>query len=145
MNKNNNEKNDFDYTIVMDKTYIAPDPEDIRREEAARKAAKEQDKSPASNENQGKDQDKKPVDFRKLMDGLYDEYERMCFKEPTVLDKDDIYPHSYQWRARDKYDPSKKEVLEEALKLGVKIIDTPAYEKYAEEVKKSSSAAVKWD
>ncbi len=36
------------------------------------------------------------VSEQEEMDRLYYEYERMSFRDPNVLDKDDAYPHSYQ-------------------------------------------------
>ena len=68
----NNE--DFDYTIVMDPRYPGLDP--IRHEPLA-----EAEKKP----------EKVVID---PWERLYAEYEEMCFKDPTILDKDDAYPHS---------------------------------------------------
>ena len=79
------------------------------------------------------------------MDRLYYEYERMSFRDPNVLDKDDAYPHSYQWRIGDKYDPAKKPVLEEAIEKGVRITDTEAYENYVEEIKHRKFTMESWD
>ena len=61
------------------------------------------------------------------------------------LDKDDIYPHTYQWRLGDKYDAGKAPVLEEAIKKGVRIADTEAYEKYIQEVKSRKFEPDSWD
>ena len=69
----------------------------------------------------------------------------MCFKEPTVLDMDDIYPHSYQWRVGDRYDQGKLEALEEALRKGIKIADTEAYQRYIEEVRRRRFNPVSWE
>ena len=107
---------DFDYTIVLDGHYLAPE------------IKKEEEKS-----------------FKEIMDRLYYQYEIMCLNEPTVLDKDDAYPHSYQWRMGDKYDPGKEAVLREALKLGEKIENTESYQKYVEEVGKRKFKPDSWD
>lgn len=64
------------------------------------------------------------------IDRLYDEYERMRMNEPTVLDRDDIYPRSYQWRNGDRYDMGKVAAVQEALKSWKKIEETEAYSKY---------------
>jgi hypothetical protein len=116
-----NEK-DFDYTIVMDASYLSP---------AAREAKKAEDSA-----------DMAPNADYEL---LYYDYERMIFRDPTVLDKDDAYPHSYQWRMGDRYDPGKLEALEEALKKRVRISDTEAYQKYIEEIKKRRFKPESWD
>jgi len=116
-----NEK-DFDYTIVMDASYLSP---------AAREAKKAEDSA-----------DMAPNADYEL---LYYDYERMIFRDPTVLDKDDAYPHSYQWRMGDRYDPGKLEALEEALKKKVRISDTEAYQKYIEEIKKRRFKPESWD
>ena len=111
----------FDYTIVLDGSYNGPEIEtadDVKAEKDS-----EQEK----------------------MDRLYYEYERMSFRDPNVLDKDDAYPHSYQWRIGDKYDPAKKPVLEEAIEKGVRITDTEAYENYVEEIKHRKFTMESWD
>ena len=109
----NNE--DFDYTIVMDPRYPGLDP--IRHEPLA-----EAEKKP----------EKVVID---PWERLYAEYEEMCFKDPTILDKDDAYPHSYQWRVGDRYDPAKIEVLKAALREGKRITDTEEYQNFIENIK----------
>ena len=68
--------------------------------------------------------DKKQIDLKERIDDLYREYEKMRLNEPTVIDTDDIYPRSYQWRMGDRYDMGKVAVLEEALKNWKKIEET---------------------
>ena len=88
---------------------------------------------------------KKDADPKHAIDLLYEEYERMCKKDPTVLDKDDIYPRSYQWRMADKYDPAKVGLVREALKQSKKIADTEEYRAFTEEAKKSKLDSFSWD
>ena len=108
-----NEK-DFEYTIVMDASYTGPDVNDFRKPEEG-----------AGNGN----------DPNTEFELLYRDYERMILKDPTVLDKDDAYPHSYQWRMADRYDPGKIEALEEAINNMTRISDTQAYRKFLEDMK----------
>ena len=124
MDKKTFNDKDFDYTIVMDASYISPDVNDFKQPEE--KAASAED----------------PNAEYEL---LYKDYERMILRDPTVLDKDDAYPHSYQWRIGDKYDPAKKPVLEEAIEKGVRITDTEAYENYVEEIKHRKFTMESWD
>ena len=119
----NNE--DFDYTIVMDPRYPGLDP--IRHEPLA-----EAEKKP----------EKVVID---PWERLYAEYEEMCFKDPTILDKDDAYPHSYQWRMGDRYDPGKIAALEEALNNICRISDTQAYKKYIDDMKTRKFKPESWD
>ena len=119
----NNE--DFDYTIVMDPRYPGLDP--IRHEPLA-----EAEKKP----------EKVVID---PWERLYAEYEEMCFKDPTILDKDDAYPHSYQWRVGDRYDPAKIEVLKAALREGKRITDTEAYQEYLEDIKSRKIEPLSWE
>lgn len=88
---------------------------------------------------------KKDADPKHAIDLLYEEYEHMCMMDPNVVDKDDIYPHSYQWRMGDKYDQVKVGLVKEALKHSKKIADTEAYEAFVEEVKKSKIETISWD
>ena len=122
MDKKTFNEKDFEYTIVMDASYLSP---------AAREAKKAEDSA-----------DESPNADYEL---LYYDYERMIFRDPTVLDKDDAYPHSYQWRMGDRYDPGKLEALEEALKKRVRISDTEAYQKYIEEIKNRRFKPESWD
>ena len=88
---------------------------------------------------------KKAADPRHEVDLLYAEYEQMCMMDPTVLDRDDIYPHSYQWRMGDRYDPVKVGLVREALKENRKIADTGKYREFVEEMKKSRIDTISWD
>ena len=45
----------------------------------------------------------------------------MFLKDYTALDKDDIYPHSYQWRVGDRYSEDKLAVIEAAVKNGARL------------------------
>ena len=119
----NNE--DFDYTIVMDPRYPGLDP--IRHEPLA-----EPEKKP----------EKVVID---PWERLYAEYEEMCFKDPTILDKDDAYPHSYQWRVGDRYDPAKIEVLKAALREGKRITDTEEYQNFIENIKSRKIEPLSWE
>ncbi len=89
--------------------------------------------------------DKKQIDLKESIDDLYREYEKMRLNEPTVLDADDIYPRSYQWRMGDRYDMGKVAALEEALKNWKKIEETEAYSKYIETVSRSGLAPGAWE
>jgi hypothetical protein len=118
---------DIEYTIVMSANDIK---KAIPGGEAAQIAADPKDEVQEAHRN--------------ILDRLYYEYERMWLREPTVLDKDDIYPRSYQWRL-DKYDPGKEEVLMEALEHGTRITDTEAYKRYIENYKEVSFTPLSWD
>ena len=122
MDKKTFNEKDFEYTIVMDASYISPE---------------------AGGAKQGGDSvDAAPNADYEL---LYDDYERMILRDPTVLDKDDAYPHSYQWRMGDRYDPGKIEALEEAVKNRVRVSDTKAYQKYIEDIKNRKFKPESWD
>ncbi len=118
-----NEK-DFEYTIVMDASYIGPDVNDFRKPEDTAETA----------ENPNAEYEM-----------LYYDYERMILRDPTVLDKDDAYPRSYQWRVGDRYDPAKIAAVEEALKNRIRITDTEAYKKFIEEMKDRKFKPESWD
>ena len=119
----NKNANDIDYTIVLDRDYIGPDQEELKKQAAADAAG----------------------DSKEAIDALYSAYEKMCLKDPTVLDADDAYPHTYQWRIGDKYDPIKVGVIEAALREGKKVTDTEAYEKYVEVVSALNFKPESWD
>lgn len=87
---------------------------------------------------------KKQTDLKESIDELYREYEKMRLNEPTVVDIDDIYPRSYQWRIGDRYDMGKVASLEEALKDWKKIEETEAYSKYIETLSESVLAPDAW-
>ncbi len=115
-----NEK-DFEYTIVMDASYLGPDVNDLRKPEEGAE------------------------DPHAVEEKLYADYEKMVFMLPTVLDKDDAYPHSYQWRVADRYDPGKIEALQEALNNITTIEDTSAYKKFIAEMKNRKFKPESWD
>ena len=115
-----NEK-DFEYTIVMDASYTGPDINDLRKPEEG------------------------AMDPHSEDERLYIDYERMAFRLPTVLDRDDAYPHSYQWRVADRYDPGKIAALEEALNNRIKIEDTEAYKKFINDMKSRKFKPESWD
>lgn len=122
-NKTFNDK-DFEYTIVMDASYLGPDVNEFRKPE------------------EGADVADDPNAEYEL---LYYDYEKMIFRDPTVLDKDDAYPHSYQWRVGDRYDPGKIAALEEAISNRIRISDTQAYMKYIEDMKSRKFKPESWD
>lgn len=113
---------DLEYTIVMDASYRGPQIPD-----AQERPAEEADGS------------KQEIDL------LYDAYERMALMEPTILDVDDAYPHTYQWRMGDKYDPDKVAVVEEALRQKKRITDTEAYRSYIDKISSSKFKPESWD
>lgn len=123
-NKKTFNDKDFEYTIVMDASYLGPDVNESRKPEDSADIAD---------------------DPNAEYELLYYDYERMILRDPTVLDKDDAYPHSYQWRVGDRYDPLKIEALEEALNNRVRISDTQAYKKYIEEMKNRKFKPESWD
>lgn len=129
------DKNYDEYTVVLDGTYKKPDTKDLQ-------AHAEELKSYLPDEKPESDP---TSEINEKMERLYYDYEKMCLKLPTVLDKDDVYPHSYQWRLGDKYDPAKLEVLEEAVRKGVKIEETEAYVKYVEGIKRQKFTPLSWD
>ena len=118
-----NEK-DFEYTIVMDASYLGPDVNDFRKPEEGTEAAN---------------------DPNAEYERLYYDYERMILRDPTVLDKDDAYPRSYQWRMSDRYDPAKLAAVEEAVNNRCRISDTQAYKKFIEEMKDRKFKPESWD
>ena len=123
----NNE--DFDYTIVMDPRYPGLDPVN---HEPLKGTEPEKSEEP----------EKVVID---PWERLYAEYEEMCFKDPTILDKDDAYPHSYQWRVGDRYDPAKIEVLKAALREGKRITDTEEYQNFIENIKSRKLGPLNWE
>ena len=124
MDKKTFNEKDFEYTIVMDASYLGPDANDFRKPE---------DSADMANDPNAE------------YELLYYDYERMILRDPTVLDKDDAYPHSYQWRVGDRYDPGKLEALEEAINNRIRISDTQAYKKYIEEMKNRRFKPESWD
>ena len=141
----NNKDNDFDYTIVMDSRYPGLDP--AAQEEAVEAAAdpeKVGDKAPAE-AGQTVPTPEPQIEFNDYYERLYAEYEEMALKEPTILDVDDAYPHSYQWRVGDRYDPAKIEILKAALSQGKRITDTEEYQKYLDDIKNRRFKPESWD
>ena len=118
-----NEK-DFEYTIVMDASYISPTVTDLKKID---------------------EDEAKAADLVAEYEMLYFDYEKMILRDPTVLDKDDAYPHSYQWRMADRYDPGKIEALHEALNNRSRISDTEAYRKFVEGMKSRRFKPESWD
>ena len=115
-----NEK-DFEYTIVMDASYTGPDESELEKNvQGASDSHAEEER-------------------------LYADYERMALRIPTVLDMDDAYPHSYQWRVGDRYDPEKLAALEEAINNRSKIEDTEAYKKFVDSIKNRKFKPESWD
>lgn len=110
--------NDIEYTVVLDRRMISTEALD----------------SKADNQK----------NLKEDIDLLYREYEKMRLMEPTVLDIDDIYPRSYQWRMGDRYDMGKVAALEEALKNRKSIEETEAYSKYIETVSRSGMSPDAW-
>ena len=152
-----------DYTVVLDENYEMPSrpdaeaaakeaneelknyvPSDEEVAEAARK--REEHIRKVREEREARDKrEREEREYKLEMDILYTKYEEMRLKEPGILDLDDVYPHSYQWRIGDRYDKEKMAVLKEALSQGVKIEDTEAYERYVESVKHKRYSPVSWD
>lgn len=130
-----NKNDDFDYTIVMDPRYPGLDPVQPEPAAAAEPEKSREPEAPAKEE--------KPV--IDPWERLYAEYEEMCFKDPTILDTDDAYPHSYQWRVGDRYDPAKIEVLKAALREGKRITDTEEYQNYVEDIKGRKLEPLTWE
>lgn len=117
----------FEYTMVLDKNY------------------KEVKVNTAAEADTVEGKDTETMTYNEEMDRLYFEYEKMCRKDPTVLDNDDIYPHTYYWRIGDRYDQGKRPVLEEALRQGTRVIDTEAYQKYVADIKNKKFTPDSWD
>ena len=115
---------DIEYTIVMDASYLGPDEEDL---------------------NQSEEEQAETANQIAEYEMLYFDYEKMALMLPTVLDMDDAYPHSYQWRVGERYDEGKIAALQEALNNRSKIEDTTAYKKYVEDFKSRKFKPESWD
>ena len=137
-----NKNKDFDYTIVMDSKYPGMDP--AAQEEAVEAAANAGDAKKGA-AGPAVPAPEPQIEYNDYYERLYAEYEEMCLKEPTVLDRDDAYPYSYQWRVGDRYDPAKIELLKAALVQGKRIIDTEEYKKYIEDIKNRRFKPESWD
>ena len=111
--------NGIEYTVILDRSELSSD---ILKPGTA-----------------GKD------DLKESIDLLYKEYERMRLNEPTVVDADDIYPRSKQWRKGDRYDMGKVAALEEALKNWKSIEETEAYKRYIEAASKKEVSSISWE
>ena len=128
MDNKNNKFNDMEYTVVLDKNYKAPVVEAGKKEAAAAKEPKVQ-----------------LSESQMAAEKLYEKYEKMFLRDFTALDKDDIYPHSYQWRVGDRYSEDKLTVVEAAIKQGKRIADTEEYLAYIEKVKKTKFSPGSWE
>ncbi len=136
----------YDYTMVFDGDLKGQGSLDNGGTELSRTATepKPVQSQPAA-EPASPEKRMQPGDFKEKIDRLYYDYEKMCLKWPTILDMDDAYPHSYQWRIGDKYDLGKMEALEEALRDGVKIENTEAYRKYTSSLTHRKIPQMTWD
>ena len=139
----NNKDNDFDYTIVMDARYPGLDP--AAQDEAVEAAASGKDPKSGADAAPAAPTPEPQIEYNDYYERLYAEYEEMALKEPTILDVDDAYPHSYQWRVGDRYDPAKIEVLKAALSQGKRITDTEEYKKYLDSFKSRRFKPESWD
>jgi hypothetical protein len=136
----NNSNRDYDYTLVLDSSYTeASEHEDSLGTEVERLTPKTVKEQTEETEHDSQ------ADSREKADHLYRDYEKMCFREPTILDKDDAYPHSYQWRMGGRYDEDKIKVVEAALREGRRIEDTEAYQAYVEAIRNRKFTPDSWD
>lgn len=137
--------NDYEYTLVFDGDFKGQGPLDSGGTEVARSAEARTASDKRTMHQTAPVQRTEPLDLKEKIDRLYFDYEKMCLKWPTILDMDDAYPHSYQWRMGDKYDLGKMEALEEALKSETKIENTEAYRKYISNVTHRKLPQLSWD
>ena len=133
MENNNKDFKDMDYTVVLDRNYRGPviEAEQKKQEAEAAKAVPE----PEIEFDAGTAEAEK----------IYDTYESMFIKDYTALDKDDIYPHSYQWRVGDRYSEDKLAVVEAAIRRKKRIAETEEYLEYVEKVKRSKFTPMSWE
>ena len=133
MENNNKDLKDMDYTVVLDRNYRGPviEAEQKKQEAEAAKAVPE----PEIEFDAGKAEAEK----------IYETYESMFIKDYTALDKDDIYPHSYQWRVGDRYSEDKLAVVEAAIRRKKRIAETEEYLEYVEKVKRSKFTPMSWE
>lgn len=133
MENNNKDFKDMDYTVVLDRNYRGPVIEAEQKKQEAEDAKAviepeiEFDASKAEAEK------------------IYETYESMFIKDYTALDKDDIYPHSYQWRVGDRYSEDKLAVVEAAIRRKKRIAETEEYLEYVEKVKRSKFTPLSWE
>lgn len=133
MENNNKDFNDMDYTVVLDRNYRGPviEAEQKKEEAEAAKAVIEPE-----------------IEFdasKAEAEKIYETYESMFLKDYTALDKDDIYPHSYQWRVGDRYSEDKLAVVEAAIRRKKRIAETEEYLEYVEKVKRSKFTPMSWE
>lgn len=133
MENNNKDFNDMDYTVVLDRNYRGPviEAEQKKQEAEAAKAVIEPE-----------------IEFdasKAEAEKIYETYESMFIKDYTALDKDDIYPHSYQWRVGDRYSEDKLAVVEAAIRRKKRIAETEEYLEYVEKVKRSKFTPMSWE
>lgn len=133
MENNNKDLKDMDYTVVLDRNYRGPviEAEQKKQEAEAANAVPE----PEIEFDAGKAEAEK----------IYETYESMFIKDYTALDKDDIYPHSYQWRVGDRYSEDKLAVVEAAIRRKKRIAETEEYLEYVEKVKRSKFTPMSWE
>lgn len=133
MENNNKDFKDMDYTVVLDRNYRGPviEAEQKKEEAEAAKAVIEPE-----------------IEFdasKAEAEKIYETYESMFIKDYTALDKDDIYPHSYQWRVGDRYSEDKLAVVEAAIRRKKRIAETEEYLEYVEKVKRSKFTPLSWE
>ena len=135
MDNNKDIFNDMEYTVVLDGNYRSP----------YMAAEMEKEAAEAEAQQSVKEAEKEIDDSKASAEKLYETYEKMFLKDYTALDKDDIYPHSYQWRVGDRYSEDKLAVIEAAVKRKKRIADTEEYQAYIEKVKKSKFTPDSWE
>lgn len=133
MENNNKDFKDMDYTVVLDRNYRGPviEAEQKKQEAEAANAVPEPE-----------------IEFdasKAEAEKIYETYESMFIKDYTALDKDDIYPHSYQWRVGDRYSEDKLAVVEAAIRRKKRIAETEEYLEYVEKVKRSKFTPMSWE
>lgn len=133
MENNNKDFKDMDYTVVLDRNYRGPviEAEQKKQEAEDAKAVPEPE-----------------IEFdasKAEAEKIYETYESMFIKDYTALDKDDIYPHSYQWRVGDRYSEDKLAVVEAAIRRKKRIAETEEYLEYVEKVKRSKFTPMSWE
>lgn len=133
MENNNKDFKDMDYTVVLDRNYRGPviEAEQKKQEAEGAKAVPEPE-----------------IEFdasKAEAEKIYETYESMFIKDYTALDKDDIYPHSYQWRVGDRYSEDKLAVVEAAIRRKKRIAETEEYLEYVEKVKRSKFTPMSWE
>ena len=133
MENNNKDFKDMDYTVVLDRNYRGPviEAEQKKQEAEAANAVPEPE-----------------IEFdasKAEAEKIFETYESMFIKDYSALDKDDIYPHSYQWRVGDRYSEDKLAVVEAAIRRKKRIAETEEYLEYVEKVKRSKFTPMSWE